>query len=144
MTSMENAVAETLEDLDIAAFIESHIEELVPHLLYYVTFQEKANGNNKVVARVEYTHEGNDVLDDNMWVGDVDVKIVEIHGMTPLSAHLLIESFSLMLDAEYFDSDSESEDDSDDETLSLDSEPRTPPPRFSRSLTLPPPLRRRR
>jgi hypothetical protein len=144
MLSLENAVPDTLEELELEEILTYDIREVNPDLLYHVTFQEIQNGNNKVVISVEYTTEISDLLDDESWEGEVDVKIVARHGMSETMAEVLMELLAITLDEDYYDSDSsEEEEDSDDETLSLPSQPRTPPPRSSRPLT-PPPLPRRR
>jgi hypothetical protein len=109
-----------------------------------VTFREKENGNNYVVMSVEYTQNiGDDLLDDEQWEQDVIVLVHERYGVGPGTTAAMLESLAFTIDNDYFDSESEDEDsDSDDETLSLPSQPRTPPPR--RVLTLvPPPLPRR-
>lgn len=142
MLSLENAVPDTLEELELEEFIDYDIREVQEGFLYHVTFQEKENGNNKVVISVEYSRDVSDLLDDDAWDGDVDVYVIQRHGISPMMAEMITELLSITIDADYFDSDSE-EEDSDDETVSLPSQPRTPPPRPSQPLA-PPPLPRRR
>lgn len=138
MLSLENAVPDTLEELELDEIFEYDIREVEEDVLYYVTFQEKENGNNKVVISVEYKYEPYDLLDDNALEGEVDVNIVERDGIGPMTAQVIMELLAITLDADYYDSDSDSEE--DDETLS---EPRTPPSRFVEPSG-PPPLPRRR
>jgi len=129
MISLENAVPDTLEELELEEIIEYNIREVQPDVLYHVTFQEIRNGNNKTVISVEYTTEVGDLLDDASWEGEVEVKIVQRHGMSAMTAQVILELLAITLDADYFDSDSEEEEeDSDDETLSIASQPLTPPP----------------
>jgi hypothetical protein len=141
MLSLENAVPDTLEELELEEFIDYDIREVQEGVLYHVTFQEKENGNNKVVISVEYSRDVSDLLDDDAWDGDVDVYVIQRHGISPMMAEMITELLSITIDADYFDSDSE-EEDSDDETASLPSQPQTPPPRPSQPLA-PPPLPRR-
>ena len=127
MRSLENAVPDTLEELELEEILEYSIREVQPDILYHVTFQEIRNGNNKVVVSVEYTTETGDLLEDASWEGDIDVNIVERHGMGAMTAQVIMELLAVTLDEDYFDSDSEEEEDSDDETLSIASQPLTPP-----------------
>lgn len=140
MVSLENAVPEVLEELELEEYVDYHIHELVEDKVYHVTFQERANGNNQMVVSVEYSTEIGDLLDDEGWEEEIDVKIIRREGMGPMTAELIFELLAITLDEDYFDSEDEAEEDSDDETLS---QPRTPPPRPSQSL-VPPPLPRRR
>lgn len=141
MVSLENAVPEVLEELEMDDYLEFHIQECVENTLYHITFQDKANGNKRMVLCVEYTSDVGDLLDDEDWEPELkEVFIVSREGIGPGTATMILESLILTLDDGWFDSDSE---DSDDETLSLPSEPRTPPPRVSQPLA-PPPLPRRR
>lgn len=112
--------------------VEAHIREVDEGTLYHVTFQERANGNNRMVVSVEYSTDVGDLMDDESWEGELDVELVSREGMGPMTAQVILELLAITLDEDYFDSDSEEE--SDDETLSLPSEPRTPPPRSSRPL----------
>ena len=148
MKSIHNAVTDTLEELELEAYCIANVEE-VRVAKYRVTFQERRNGNNKVVIEVEYCSGMNlassrflrvdeDAVDE--WI---EIEIVERHGLSEMTATLLYEGLAFQIDETHFDSDSELEDDSDDETLSLPSEPRTPPARSSQPLT-PPPSRDRR
>lgn len=148
MKNIYNAVTDTLEELELEAYCIGSVEEL-RLAKYRVTFQERRNGNNKVVIEVEYctginlassrfTHLDEDAVDE--WI---EIEIVERYGLSEMTATLLYEGLAFQIDETHFDSDSEMEDDSDDETLSLPSEPRTPPARSSQPL-MPPPLPRRR
>lgn len=137
MKSLENAVTDTIEELELEEHIESHIHELEENRLYHVTFQEIENGNNKTVISVEYSTEIGDLMDDESWEGEIDVNILSCEGMGDMMPQLIMELLAITLDADYFDSDSEEEDDSDDETLSLPSQPRTPPVRVLRPLVVP-------
>jgi hypothetical protein len=143
MLSLENAVPETLEELELEEFIDYDIREVQEDTLYHVTFQEKENGNKKFVVSVEYSNPvGEDLVNDEEWEGEVEVNIIQLYNISPMIADMITELLSITIDADYFDSDSEEDEDSDsdDETLS---QPRTPPPRASQPLT-PPPLPRRR
>lgn len=142
MLSLENAVPDMLEELELEEIFEYDIREVQEDTLYHVTFQMKENGNNYVVMSVEYSHPvGDDLLDDEQWEEDVEVLVIERHGVGPSTSAAMMELLAFTIDNDYFDSDSEDED-SDDETESLPSQPRTPPPRPSQPLT-PPPLPRR-
>ncbi len=145
MISLENAVPDVLEELELDDYIDYHIHEVVENSLYHVTFQERENGNKRMVLCVEYTSEVGDLLDDESWEPELkELFIVSREGIGPGTATMILESLVLAIDEDWFDSDSEDEEeDSDDETLSLPSQPRTPPPRPSQSL-VPPPLPRRR
>ena len=138
MLSLENAVPDMLEELEVDDIFDYDIHEVQEDTLYHVTFQEKENGNNKIVMSVEYSRQvGDDLLDDDDWEEDVEVLIVERHGVGPGMALMMLELLCITIDNDYFDSDSEDEEeDSDDETLSLPSQPRTPPPRASRPLVI--------
>jgi hypothetical protein len=124
-----------LEELELEEIFDYLIEE-VEENLYHVTFQEKENGNNKIVMSVQYTQNiGDDLLDDEQWEEDVEVLIHERHGVGPGLALMMLEELCITIDEDYFDSDD------DDETLS---QPRTPPAIPSRSLQVPPlPIRHR-
>lgn len=118
--------------------VEAHIREVDQDRLYHVTFQEKANGNNRMVVSVEYSSEIGDLLDDESWEGEIEVELVSREGMGPMTAQVILELLAITLDSDYYDSESEDEEeDSDDETESLPSEPRTPPVRVLRPLVVP-------
>lgn len=126
MMNIYNAVSDTLAEMDMN--VEAHIREENGH--YFVTFQSKQNGNNKIVVKVTYsvTH-SNDVLDDDDWDETVEVELLEHTGFRRTSAELLVEYLASTIDPDnYFDidSDSEDEEESDDETIA--SQPLTPPP----------------
>jgi hypothetical protein len=145
MLSLENAVTSTLEELELDEIFEYDIREVQEDTLYHVTFREKQNGNNIVVVSVEYSNPiGEDLMNDEEWEGELEVKIIDRYGVAPMMSQLMTELLAISIDADYFDSDDEDSDDedSDDETLSLPSQPRTPPPRPSLTL-VPPPLPRR-
>jgi hypothetical protein len=142
MLSLENAVPDMLEEIELDDIFDYDIREVQEDTLYHVTFREKENGNNYVVMSVEYTREvGDDLLDDEQWEEDVEVLVIERHGVGPGTTSAMMELLAFTIDNDYFDSDDE-EEDSDDETVSLPSQPRTPPPRPSQPLA-PPPLPRR-
>lgn len=124
MRSLENAVTQTLEELELEEYIEHHIQEVEEDQLYYVTFQERENGNKRIVISVRYSTEIGGLLDDESWEGDVEVKMIRCEGMGTMTGQVILELLAVILDDDYFDSDSEEE--SDDDTLS---QPRTPPPR---------------
>lgn len=125
MRNIQNAVTDTLEELELEDYIEAYIQ--VVNGVYHVTFQEKRNGNNRVVISVVYYDQtGEDLLDDEQWEEEVDVNIVTCEGMRMTTANMLLELLAINLDEDYFASD---EEDSDDET-----EPRTPPPRVYQPL----------
>lgn len=126
MKSLDNAVPDTLEELELNEDIESHIEEIHEDKLYHVTFQEIENGNNRFVVSVEYTPGLGDLMDDESWEGEVDLNIIESHGMGNMMPQIITELLAITLDPDYYDSDSEEEEDSDDETIA--SQPLTPPP----------------
>lgn len=131
MMNIYNAVTETLEELDMN--VEAHIRQENGH--YYVTFQSKTNGNNRIEIKVTYvvTHD-NDVLDDDDWDETVEVELLDHPGFRRDTAVLLMEYLTSVIDPDYFDIDSDSEDEEesdDDETLS---EPRTPPVRVYQPL----------
>lgn len=128
MRSLQNAVTETLEELELEEHVEAHIREVEQDRLYHVTFQEKANGNKRVVISVEYSTEVGNLLDDDEWEESVDVQIVSREGMGPMTAEVIMELLAITLDDTYFESEDE---ESDDETAS---EPRTPPVRVSQPL----------
>lgn len=144
MKSIQNAVTDTLEDLELEDYCEALIH-MVNTSTHLVTFQERRNGNNKVVIEVEYCRGLNlassrfITLDDDAWHEWLEIDIVERHGISEMTANVLYEGLAFQIDNTHFDSDSEEEDDSDAETLS---DPRTPPSRPSQSLE-PPPLPRR-
>lgn len=137
MRSLENAVTDTIEELELEEHIEYDIREVDQDRLYHVTFQERANGNNRAVISVEYSTEVGDLMDDESWEGEIEVDLVSREGMGPMTAQVILELLAISLDEDYYDSDSEEEEDSDDETESLPSQPRTPPPRASRPLVVP-------
>jgi hypothetical protein len=142
MLSLENAVPDMLEEIELDDIFDYDIREVQEDVLYHVTFREKENGNNYVVMSVEYTREvGDDLLDDEQWEEDVEVLVIERRGVGPATSAAMMELLAFTMDNDYFDSDDE-EEDSDDETLTLPSQPRTPPPRPSQPLA-PPPLPRR-
>ena len=127
MMNIYNAVSDTLAEMDMN--VEAHIREENGH--YFVTFQSKQNGNNKIEVKVTYsvTH-SNDVLDDDDWDETVEVELIEHSGFRRTSADLLVEYLASTIDPDnYFDidSDSEDEDDSDDDET-IASQPLTPPP----------------
>ena len=127
MRSLQNAVTDTVEELELNDFLDTHIQEVLPGSLYHVTFQDIRNGNKRTVVSVRYSSQISNLLDDESWEGELDVRILERHGMSQSSAEVIMELLAITLDSNYFDSDSEDEE-SDAETLS---EPRTPPPRSS-------------
>jgi nitrate reductase beta subunit len=129
MRSLQNAVADTVEELELDEFMETHIQEVLPNYLYHVTFQDRRNGNKRTVISVRYSSDIRNLLDDVAWEGEIDVNILERHGMSQSSAQVLMELLAISLDEDYYDSDSDEE--SDSETLS---QPRTPPLRSSRPL----------
>jgi hypothetical protein len=134
MLSLENAVPDMLEEIELEDIFDYDIREVQEDTLYHVTFREKQNGNNYVVMSVEYTHPvGDDLSDDEQWEEDVVVLVVERHGVGPGTTAAMLELLAFTIDNDYFDSE---EEDSDDETLTLPSEPRTPPPRASRPLVI--------
>jgi len=138
MRSLENAVPDVLEELELDDYIDYHIHEVVENRLYHVTFQERENGNKRMVLCVEYTSEVGDLLDDESWEPELkELFIVSREGIGPGTATMILESLVLAIDEDWFDSDSEDEEDSDDETESLPSEPRTPPVRVLRPLVVP-------
>jgi len=127
MRSLQNAVTDTVEELELNDFLDTHIQEVLPGSLYHVTFQDIRNGNKRTVVSVRYSSQISNLLDDESWEGEIDVRILERHGMSQSSAEVIMELLAITLDGDYFESDSEDEE-SDAETLS---EPRTPPPRSS-------------
>lgn len=139
MISLENAVPDVLEELELDDYIDYHIHELVEDKVYHVTFQERENGNKRMVLCVEYTSDVGDLLDDEDWEPELkEVSIVSRDGIGPGTATMILESLVLAIDEDWFDSDSEDEEeDSDDETASLPSQPRTPPVRVLRPLAVP-------
>lgn len=128
MMNIHNAVSDTLNDLDMN--VEAHIREENGH--YYVTFQSKQNGNNRIELRVTYNvTPGNNVLDDD-WEETLDVQLLEHPGFRRTSAVLLMEYLTSTIDPDYFDIDSDSEDESDDDDETIASQPLTPPPSRAR------------
>lgn len=128
MMNIHNAVSDTLNDLDMN--VEAHIREENGH--YYVTFQSKQNGNNRIELRVTYNvTSGNNVLDDD-WEETLDVQLLEHPGFRRTSAVLLMEYLTSTIDPDYFDIDSDSEDESDDDDETIASQPLTPPPSRAR------------
>jgi len=130
MLSLENAVPDTLEVLELEEFLEYSIREVHPDILYHVTFQEIRNGNNKVVLSVEYTVQDTDLLDDESWEEEVEIHMIERHGIGRAMCQVLLELLAITIDEDYFDSDEE--EDSDDDTVSIASQPLTPPPSRAR------------
>lgn len=126
MARLDNAVTQTLEEMDLEDYIEGHIHEVVPERRYLVTFQEIQHGNKKVVMDVEYRVQPGDLARDD-WEEHVIVGIHEREGMSPSLSEMLWEQLAVNLDEDYFD-DTDDEEDSDDETLSTTSQPLTPPP----------------
>ena len=121
MITLENAVTETLEELELEDYIEAHIREVQEDRLYHVTFQERQNGNNRMVIHVEYSSEVGDLMDDESWEPELqEVYIVSREGIGPGTAMMILELLAITLDGDWFD------EDSDDETIS--SQPLTPPP----------------
>lgn len=127
MMNLENAISDTLEELELEQHIDYHIHEVVENRLYNVTFQEKRNGNNDVIISVEYSSDIGNLMNDDEWEGEIEVKIVRRHGVSSMTAQVIMELLAITLDDDYFESDEE-EEDSDDETLSTASQPLTPPP----------------
>lgn len=125
MRTLDNAVTDTLEELELEEHIEGHIEEIQEDRLYHVTFQEIENGNNRVVVSVEYIPEIGDLMDDESWEGEVEVNIIDSHGMGTMMPQIITELLAITLDPDYYDTD---EEESDDETESIASQPLTPPP----------------
>lgn len=123
MRSLENAVPEVLEELELTEFYEHHIHEVRPDVLYHVTFQDKRNGNNKLVVSVEYTHDTN-LLE--WWEENVHLEIVESHGLRPAFVDILLEELELAIDPDYEESDDDAAD------ASTISQPLTPPPSRAR------------
>lgn len=129
MRSIENAVTECIEDLELGDVITTSIREVEDDRMYHVTFQRNDNGNNKVVISAEYSTSIGDLITDEGWEDSVNVNVIERHGISYAMSEILCESLALCIDPDYFDSDSEEEEeDSDDETLSIGSQPLTPPP----------------
>lgn len=130
MRSIENAVTECMEDLELGDVITTSIRELEDDRLYHITFQRNDNGNNRVVISAEYSTETGDLITDEGWEDSVNVTVIERHGISHAMSEVLCESLALCIDPDYFDSDSEEEeeDSDDDETLSIGSQPLTPPP----------------
>lgn len=125
MRSLENAVTDTLEELELDEHIEYSIREVRENILYHVTFQERDNGNNRCVISVEYSRDASDILDDVAWDGEIDLQLVRCEGIQPMIADMILELLAITLDPDYYDSD----DEDDDETLStISSQPLTPPP----------------
>lgn len=131
MNTLENATRETLEELELEEYLEYHIDEIDANTEYRVTIQERSNGNNRVVLRVTYSAEVDDLMDDESWEGDVHVDIVDVEGMTSMLGELLMEELAIALNPEYYDSE---DSESDDETETLPSRPSTPPFRESQPL----------
>lgn len=133
MKSIHNAVTDTLEDLDLQEYCEASIDSLNSRV-HRVTFQERRNGNNKVVIQVEYCSGINlassrfVTLNDDAWHEWIEIDIIDRHGLSEVTANVLYEGLAVQIDDTHFDSDSEYDDDSDDETVSISSEPLTPPP----------------
>jgi hypothetical protein len=112
--------------MDLEEYIEGHIHEVVPDRRYLVTFQEIQHGNKKVVMDVEYRVQPGELARDD-WEEHVIVGIHRREGMSPSLSEMLWEQLAVNLDEDYFD-DTDDEEDSDDETLSIASQPLTPPP----------------
>ena len=133
MRSLENAVSDTLEELELDEHIEYSIREVRENILYHITFQERDNGNNRCIISVEYSRDASDILDDVAWDGEIDLQLVRCEGIQPMIADMILELLAITLDPDYYDSDDE-EEDSDDETITIPSQPSTPPPRSSQPL----------
>jgi hypothetical protein len=123
MTRIDNAVTHTLEEMDLENYIESHVDEIIPERRYRVTFQERRNGNKKMVVNVEYRVEVGDLASDD-WDEYVIVTILDSRGISPTLAEMIWEQLAVNLDENYFDDS----DDDDDETITIASQPLTPPP----------------
>ncbi len=132
MKSIHNAVTDTLEDLEVEQYCEAFIHSINPYT-HRVTFQERRNGNNKVVIEVEYCRGINlassrfVTLEDDAWHEWIEIEIVERHGVSATTANVLYEGLAFQIDETHFDSDDEDEG-SDDETISIASQPLTPLP----------------
>jgi hypothetical protein len=128
MKSIYNAVTDCLEELELEDHCEVSIREIYPQK-YQVTFQERRNGNNKVVIEVEYFRGINlassrfITLDDDAWHEWIEIGIVERHGLSEMTANVFYEGLAFQIDESHFDSDSESDD---EETIT--SQPSTPRP----------------
>lgn len=125
MKNIYNAVTDCLDDLELDDVLLSFVDEIRTDC-YRVTFQERRNGNNKVVLEVEYfrgSTDTSDVLNDANWIEWVDVAIIERDGMRRSTAELLSENLAIHIDPDHFDS--EDEEDDDDSTIS---QPLTPLP----------------
>ena len=129
MKNIYNAVSDCLEDLELEGHCDASIQEISTEK-YRVTFQERRNGNNKVVIEVEYCRGLNlassrfVTLDDDAWHEWIEIDIVERVGISEITANILYEELAFQIDETHFDSESED----DDETLSIASQPLTPPP----------------
>ena len=122
MRNLDNAVTDTLEELELEDIFDYNIREVQEDTLYHVTFQEKENGNNQIVIAVEYSTDTGDLLNDESWEGEIRVHIVQRHGIGQMTAEIIMELLAITLDEDYFDS----EDEDDDDTIV--SQPLTPPP----------------
>lgn len=121
MKSLSNAVPEVLEEMELTEFYDHHIHEVRPDVLYHVTFQDKRNGNNRLVVSVEYTNDTN-LLE--WWEENVHLEIVENNGFRPAFVDILLEELEVAIDPDY--------EESDDDAASTISQPLTPPPSRAR------------
>lgn len=121
MRNLQNAVTDTLEELEMEDHVDYSIREVSQDRLYHVTFQERRNGNNHCVIAVDYSTQVGDLLDDESWEGDIRLTVFRREGVSELTADFIMELLAITLDPDYFDSD--------DETVStISSQPLTPPP----------------
>ena len=126
MRALENAVSDTLEELELDEHVDYSIREVNEDSLYHVTFQERRNGNNRCVISVEYSTQVGDLSDDESWEEDIRLTVIRREGLSEMTADVIMELLAITLDPHYYDSEDE---ESDDETLStISSEPLTPPP----------------
>lgn len=126
MRALENAVSDTLEELELEEHVDYSIREVNEDSLYHVTFQERRNGNNRCVISVEYSTQVGDLSDDESWEEDIRLTVIRREGLSEMTADVIMELLAITLDPDYYDSEDE---ESDDETLStISSEPLTPPP----------------
>ena len=126
MRALENAVSDTLEELELDEHVDYSIREVNEDSLYHVTFQERRNGNNRCVISVEYSTQVGDLSDDESWEEDIRLTVIRREGLSEMTADVIMELLAITLDPDYYDSEDE---ESDDETLStISSEPLTPPP----------------
>ena len=128
MKNINEAVSDCLVDMDLQAFMKSYIHEVIQDKMFHVTFRSRTNGNVEVVICVEYSMEIGDLMEDDDWEGSVELEVIDRRGITEESAEIMCENLAFQIDPDYFDSDSEYDDESDDETMSIASQPLTPPP----------------